>query len=91
MILKHIKSAKALDNYKISIIFTSGESFIFDAKNYISKGIYKSLLPQKKFKKIHINLESRTVIWENGLDISPFVLYDSFLHTKKINVSTFKY
>jgi Protein of unknown function (DUF2442) len=68
-----VKSVKAIDNYKLIIIFENNKEKLFDMNNYLEYGLFKELKDEKLFKTVHVNFDS--IEWENGADIDPEILY----------------
>lgn len=67
-------SAIPLQDYKLSLVFSTGEQGIFDMRPYLEKGIFTQLKDILLFQNLKIMY--RTVTWCDGeLDISPDTLY----------------
>lgn len=71
--LPRIKKATPHLNFMLTLVFTNGESRIFDVKPYLKKGVFKALADWKLFRQAKVSLG--TVTWPNNLDISPDTLY----------------
>ena len=69
-----IKKVKALDNYKLELIFENKEKRIFDVKPYLETGIFKKLKDEKIFKMVKVSYDS--IEWPYGIDLDPEVLYE---------------
>lgn len=71
--------AKALEDYKIELLYETGELKIYNMTELLNTcEFYKNLKDEKEFKKITII--GLTIQWENGEDIAPELLYnDSIL------------
>lgn len=39
------------------------------------RGVFKSLEDEETFRKVFVDREIGTVVWENGLDLAPDVMY----------------
>jgi hypothetical protein len=61
------------NNFMLELIFSSGETRIFDAKPYLEKGAFKALQEEQLFKQAYVAYD--TVCWPGELDISPETLY----------------
>lgn len=69
---------KPLEEYKIYLLFNSGERKIFDLKNKIDHVFYSPLKDERVFKTVHTN--GVTVEWDGEIDVCPDELYyDSVL------------
>lgn len=75
--------AKALENYKIELLYETGELKIYDMTELLNKcSFYKKLQDEEKFKKITIL--GLSIQWQSGEDIAPEILYnDSVLQELK--------
>jgi hypothetical protein len=72
-----VKSVSVLENYKLFLVFETGEKKVFDMKPYLKKGVFTQLENKDEFSKIKISYD--TVAWENGADFDPEVLYKNAL------------
>lgn len=68
-----VKSVKAIDDYKLILVFDNNEKRVFDMKKYLDHGIFSELTDKKLFNKVRVNFD--TIEWENGADIDPEILY----------------
>lgn len=75
--LVSVKEAEYLEDYKIKLTFDDGKSGIVDLKQTIfndHREIFKSLRDKSYFKSFQ--LDTWTLTWDNGVDLSPEFLYD---------------
>lgn len=79
-----ILKVAALENYKIELLYETGEIKIYDMTQLINTcKFYKRLKDEENFKKVKIF--GLSLQWENGEDIAPELLYnDSVLKDKKL-------
>jgi len=78
-----IKRAKILDEYKIELLYETGELKIYDMTELINTcEFYKNLKDKKEFEKITI--VGLSVQWQNGEDIAPELLYNDSILQKII-------
>ena len=75
-----INEIEVLEDYKILLIYESGERKIYDMKPNLQYEMYKKLKDYELFKKVYSIGE--TIEWETGEDISPETLY---LDSKSLN------
>ena len=66
---------KALENYKLEIIFDNNEKRIFDVEPYLKNPLFQELKDKSKFEKVKI--AGLSIEWENGADICPDELYNN--------------
>ena len=67
------KKAKALDEFKIEVEFTTGEVRIFDVTPLLNYPVYQPLKTRSYFEKVFVS--QGIVQWPNEVDISPDSLY----------------
>ncbi len=67
--------ARALENYKIELLYETGELKIYDMQELLNTcEFYKELKNEEKFKKIEIL--GLSIQWQSGEDIAPEILYN---------------
>lgn len=78
-----ILQVRMLDDYKIYLIYETGEEKIYDMSKLLNTSkFYEKLKDKEKFKKVKIM--GLSLQWEDGEDIAPEILYnDSILASKK--------
>ncbi len=78
-----ILQVRTLDDYKIYLIYETGEEKIYDMSKLLNTSkFYEKLKDKEKFKKVKIM--GLSLQWEDGEDIAPEILYnDSILASKK--------
>ena len=76
-----IKAIKAVEPYKITLEFNTGETLTVDLKQKIdewskSEGSrFRDLTDPEGFGKVKLNSELESIYWDNGIDLCPDVLY----------------
>ena len=78
-----IKEAEYIEDYKIHVTFSNGESGIVDLKEVIcndKRPIFKELVDIAKFRQFEVDFD--TIVWRNGLDLSPEFLYDFLMQSQ---------
>jgi hypothetical protein len=77
MFLFDVTRVQALPNRNLDLIFENGFHGIVEmdriVKNYT--GVFAPLLQDDYFRQVTINTELGTVVWPNGADLCPGVLY----------------
>ena len=74
--MNFVKSARYLEDYKISVEFTSGENGIVDLKDTVFRYAAASeIRDHKKFREFYLD-GWPTIAWECGFDLSPETLYE---------------
>lgn len=75
-----IRSVKPLDGYEVQLGFSNGEEKIVNLEPLLRGPIFEPLLRNPElFRSVHVNNELGTIVWENGADMDPDVLYGSYL------------
>jgi len=68
-----VKAVTATSDYKLHLVFTNGESGIYDCSDLLDFGVFKEL------KNIHYFSRAKavdgTVVWPHEQDICPDTLY----------------
>jgi len=68
-----VKEVSVLDNYKLQIVFTSGEQGIYDCSDLLDFGIFKELQDKNYFNQVKAN--GTTIYWPHGQDLCPDTVY----------------
>ena len=76
-----VKAVKARDNYKLEIIFSSGEVGIYDCSPLLNFGVFTELKDKIYFQQARAAYG--TVIWPHEQDICPDTLYLDSIKIKK--------
>ncbi|NJL22921.1 MAG: DUF2442 domain-containing protein [Leptolyngbyaceae cyanobacterium SM1_3_5] len=74
--LKDIVAVKPLDGYQLWLSFEDGIEGVVDISQSISfSGIFTPLQDLAYFAQVQIHPELGTIVWQNGADLDPDVLY----------------
>jgi hypothetical protein len=66
-----------LDAYRIRLGFTDGTCGDVDLAPYLQGPVFQPLLRDRElFDAVRVDPELRTIVWPNGADMDPDVLYD---------------
>lgn len=68
-----VKEVKALDDYKLFVVFANDEKKIFDVKPYLEYEVFKPMVNIDEFRNVFIDFG--TVCWKCGADLSRDTLY----------------
>jgi hypothetical protein len=74
MIMEMVTHVLVRDDYHLELKFNTGETRLFDARPYLSKGAFQCLRDPVLFRQAYVAFD--TVCWPGNLDISPETLYD---------------
>jgi hypothetical protein len=83
MSIPKIISVEAIKNYKIKLIYETGEIKLFNVLLYISGVWYRELNNYSYFQTVHIIPNGKGIEWEHGQDIAPHELYDMGISIKE--------
>ena len=77
MLLIRIKSVEVLNDYCVRLGFTDGTRGEVDLAPYLRGPVFQPLLRDRSlFESVSVDPELKTIVWPNGADMDPDVLYD---------------
>jgi len=73
-----IIAVKALRPYLVALTFTDGSEGVVDLEGFIlgTGGLIVALRDPAFFAQVRVDTEARTIVWPNGVDLDPDVLYE---------------
>jgi len=74
MMNPRVRDVAARDDYKLEIIFTNGETRVFDCSHLLDFGVFTEFRDVNYFKQARA--EGGTVVWPHEQDICPDTLYE---------------
>lgn len=74
--MRYVKSVEAIVPYKLKVAFDNNETKIIDMSGFLHRKIYAPLQDWEFFKRVRVDADLDTIVWENGADICPNVLYE---------------
>lgn len=76
MKLVRIKSVKPLEDFVVELEFTDGTSRNIDLEPFLRGKVFEPLRNNlEMFRAVKVDKRMGTIVWENGADIDPDVLY----------------
>jgi len=76
MKLVRIRSVRPLENYVVHLEFTDGTSREVDLEPFLRGKMFEPLRANPDvFRAVKVDERMGTIVWENGADIDPDVLY----------------
>ena len=74
--LKDIVAAKAVGDYRLHLRFEDGVEGVVDFAPHLSfRGVFEPLRDLEYFAQVRVDADLGTVVWPNGADLDPDVLY----------------
>jgi hypothetical protein len=74
--LKDIVEVQPLDGYRLHLRFEDGAAGEVDlAKMIRFEGVFAPLKERAYFAQVRVDPEAGTIVWPNGADLDPLVLY----------------
>jgi hypothetical protein len=75
-----IRSVKPLKKFHVHLEFTNGDQKTIDLEPYLRGPIFEPLRQNpEQFRTVRVDEELGTIVWENGADINPDVLYGTYI------------
>jgi hypothetical protein len=75
--LRDVVEVKPLGRKRIFVRFEDGVAGEVDLADVIEfTGIFATLLDDKEFARVRVDAELGTIVWPNGADVAPELLYD---------------
>jgi len=74
--LKDVTEVRAIGGYRLHLRFEDGVTGEIDVSEMIEfRGVFESLRDEAEFALVSVDSESGTIVWPNGADLDPDVLY----------------
>lgn len=71
-----VKNATYVSEYKLLLTFEDGSVRLVDLKLHLDGEIFEPLKDINFFKRVRVDRDLDTIMWENGADMSPDFLYE---------------
>ena len=76
--LVDVISAQPPDRHQLHLRFNDGTGGIVDIASLVSfKGVFAPLQAQDYFRQLRVDPDLGTIVWPNGADIDPMVLWSA--------------
>ncbi len=72
-----VTDVQPLDAYRLRVVFNDGAVRDVDCSFLLRGTLGEPLRDPEYFRKARVDEEARTVVWPNGLDPAPELLYDA--------------
>lgn len=70
-----VKEVAYVSDYKLLLSFEDGSVRLVDLADELDSEIFEPLKDINNFKKVRVNPDLDTIVWENGADMCPDFLY----------------
>ena len=71
-----VTEVECLDGYRLLLDFDNGERREVDIRSLISfDGVFEKLNDESYFRQVRVEPDVGTIVWPNGADLCPDVLY----------------
>lgn len=71
-----VRSVEPLDGFRVRLGFTDGSSREIDLEPYLRGPVFEPIRGNAKvFREVSVDHRAGTIVWPNGADIDPDVLY----------------
>lgn len=71
-----VQRVTPLDAYKVRLRFTDGTDRVVDLEPYLHGEVFREIKNNPNlFRSVKVDKELGTIVWDNGADIDPDVLY----------------
>ena len=71
-----IRSVEPLNGFRVRLGFTDGSSKEIDLEPYLRGPVFEPIrVDSKMFREVKVDHRAGTIVWPNGADIDPDVLY----------------
>jgi hypothetical protein len=74
-----VRSVVPLEEYRLEVAFTDGTERVIDVERFLRGPVFEPVKRDRAlFEAVAVDEELGTVVWPNGADIDPDVLYGRF-------------
>lgn len=74
--LVRVRSVRCLDGYQVELTFTDNTKRVVELEPYLRGPIFAPIRNDLAvFRSVRVDQRMGTIVWENGADIDPDVLY----------------
>ena len=71
-----ITGVTVLGDHGLHLVFADGSEGDVDIARLIDfRGVFKALRDVREFQRVYVDPEAGTIVWPNGADLDPLVLY----------------
>ncbi|MBN1346746.1 MAG: DUF2442 domain-containing protein [Phycisphaerae bacterium] len=84
---KDVIDASIVGDYRVVLTFEGGEQRMIDLEELLSfDGVFRPLLDPEYFRRLRVEPDVGTIVWPNGADVCPDVLYEKSRPMDQVSV-----
>ena len=74
-----VVSVRAVGHFQVALEFTDRSSGVVDLAPWIGGrgGVFAALQDQSFFARVAVDADAGTIVWPNGVDLDPDMLYEA--------------
>ena len=88
--LARVKTAEVVRGFLVRLTFSDGVIREVDLEQYLRGPVFEELHIEERFRELQVDQELGTIVWPNGADIDPDVLYGREIPEWMIDTRTSK-
>ncbi|HLF56518.1 MAG TPA: DUF2442 domain-containing protein [Thermoanaerobaculia bacterium] len=74
--IPHVLEVRPLEAYQLHLRFDDGSEGVVDLETRLTfRGVFAALAEPSMFRRVSVDPEAGTIVWPNGVDLDPVVLY----------------
>lgn len=77
--MTEVRRAQYLDNYRIEIELSTGQSGIVDLEESLWGPVFEPLRDVTRFRRFAVSPVLHTIVWDDGADFAPEYLRDKMV------------
>jgi hypothetical protein len=76
-VIHEVKNVSTIKNFHLLLEFENDEFRVMDCRPYLKdEGLMAELCEPEYFRQVKVDPDLRTIVWPNGMDFCPDVLYE---------------
>ena len=77
-----VTRVEAVGDYRLRLLFDDGTDGIVDLESRLWGPMFGSIRDRDVFGRVRVDAEAGTIVWPNGADLSPEMLYREVQRSK---------
>jgi hypothetical protein len=72
-----IREVKVLEGFNVELLFSDGVRKVVDLSRYMKHPVFEPIRKDPgMFRTVYVDKEAGTIVWPNGADMCPDMLYE---------------